>query len=234
MQWHGSLLLTFMPLSIARRITLFISFSLYSSLIFSASLPNPGASFHHPLYIGVSAGYGSTTWEGLVPAAENQNMAISISTPLKVREGGAVFGFWGGYELSRYFAIEANYTRYPKAIVFFDEESLFAFEHDELLELTTNTETAALMAKVMINIPTTTLRFYSSLGAAMVRRWDMMNDSKRAAPAFGAGFNYNASEHLMAEIGFNYTAGYGESELNPAKDYIPFLYSVFLRLAYRV
>jgi len=49
----------------------------------------------------------------------------------------------------------------------------------------------------------------------------------------GGGFNYSFTEHLMAEFGFNFTAGYGESELNPANDYVPFLYSGFFSMAYR-
>ncbi|MFI4919668.1 MAG: hypothetical protein ACHP65_08950, partial [Legionellales bacterium] len=38
-------------------------------------------AFQHPFYVGAIAGAGSTTWEGLVPSHENQNMAINISTP---------------------------------------------------------------------------------------------------------------------------------------------------------
>ena len=61
-----------------------------------------------------------------------------------------------------------------------------------------------------------------------------MNDTRRDSVTFGVGFVYNISEHIMTELGVNYTAGYGESELNPAQDYVPFLYSGFLKLAYRV
>jgi hypothetical protein len=38
----------------------------------------------------------------------------------------------------------------------------------------------------------------------------------------------------MAEIAGSYTAGFGESELEPVYDYIPFLYAVVLRIAYRI
>jgi hypothetical protein len=34
-------------------------------------------------------------------------------------------------------------------------------------------------------------------------------------------------------VGAVYSAGKGVSELNPVEDYFPFLYSVFIRLAYR-
>lgn len=215
--------------------TFFIACSfIYCSVAFSQEATPLNKGFSHPLYAGFSVGYGSTTWDGLVPSTENQNLALSISTPILVKEGGAVWGFFAGYEFSPYFALEANYTRYPTASIFFDEESLFAFENDGRLDLRTNTETGSVMAKVMLFIPRTNVRVYSSVGVAQVHRWDDINENQRIAPTFGIGFNYNFAEHIMGELGGNYTAGYGESELNPAKDYVPFLYSVFFKLAYRI
>ncbi len=189
---------------------------------------------NHSLYIGGSGGYGATTWKGLVPTAANQNMAMKTSTPVMVREGGAIWGLVGGYEFSPWFALEANYMRYPFATISFDEESIFAFENDGLRLLRTDTATISVMAKVMLAIPNTALRLYSSFGAAEIHRWDDMTENRRYSPTFGLGFNYNVSEHIMAELGSNYTAGFGKSELNPAKDYVPFLYSGFLKLAYRI
>jgi opacity protein-like surface antigen len=90
------------------------------------------------------------------------------------------------------------------------------------------------MAKIMMIIPTTDIRAYSSFGAAEVRRSDGISNHWRASPTFGLGINYNITERIMAELGGNYTAGWGESELSPAEDYYPFLYSVFLRLGVRV
>ena len=207
---------------------------LYSILAFSHDAELLNKAFTHHLYAGPLVGYGSTTWNGLVPSTKNQNLALSISTPILVKEGGGVWGFFAGYEFSPYFALEGSYTRYPKASIFFDEESLFAFENDGRLDLRTDTETGSVMAKVMLFIPRTTVRAYSSVGVAQVHRWDDINENNRIAPTFGIGLNYNFAEHLMAELGANYTAGYGESELNPAKDYEPFLFSVFFKLAYRV
>lgn len=191
-------------------------------------------SLNHPFYVGATGGYGSTTWDGLVPAPRNQNMAMRTSTPVMVREGGIVWGVLAGYEFSPWFALEATYMRYPDANISFDEESMFAFENDGILELGTHTGTISLMGKLMVFIPHTPLRGYSSFGAAEIHRWDDMTENRRYSPTFGLGLNYNISNHVMAELGINYTAGYGESELNPAKDYVPFLYSGFLKLACRV
>ena len=189
--------------------------------------------FQHPFYLGVTGGYGKTTWGGLVPEEDKQNSAIIISTPKYVNEGGVLWGLFAGYEFIPNFALEAAYNRYPDAKVNFDPSSLFSFEHDGLTSFTTQTETVSLIAKLMLIIPTTNIRAYSSLGAAEVHRDDQINNHWSTSPTFGAGFNYPFTDRIMGEFGGNYTAGRGEAELNPVNDYYPFLYSVFFRLAYR-
>lgn len=188
--------------------------------------------FRHPFYIGGIGGFGSTTWGGLVPSTENQNSAISLSTPVNVTEGGGVIGAFAGYEISRFFAVEASYMHYPDATVFFDDESLFSFLHDDQTEFTSQTEAISVMAKVMLIIPDTKIRFFSSLGGANVHRKDILNDYWRFSPTFGAGLNYRFTEDVMGEFGGSYTAGFGESNLNPTESYFPFLYSINFRLAY--
>ena len=216
------------------RILTIVGVCLCSSLVFSEPVRKPNAAFQHPFYVGVTAGYGSTTWQGLVPSDANKNEAMSISTPISVTEGGGVWGGFAGYELNPYFALEAHYMHYPNAKVSFDEFSLFAFENEGILDLHTQTETISVIAKVMLMVPRTTVRVYSAVGVAETHRRDELTDSRRFTPTFGMGLNYNLTEHIMAELGANYTAGYGESELNPAKDYVPFLYAGFVRLAYRI
>lgn len=189
-------------------------------------------AFKHPFYLGVVGGTGSTTWEGLVPSQENQNIALSMSTPIHVHEGGNVWGFLTGYEFTPYFALEANYLHYPDATIHFDSMSLFSFKNDGLLEFTTQTEMFSLIGKIMLIIPNSKIRVFSSAGFAEVHRKDMNKNQWRASPTFGVGFNYHLTDHFMGEFGGNYTAGFGESQLNPADSYFPFLYSVSLRLAY--
>lgn len=190
-------------------------------------------TFSPAFYAGVAGGYGSTTWQGLVPAEENQNMALSMSTPIDVHEGGGVWGLFAGYEFTPALAAEFTYMRYPKARVSFDENSLFAFDNDQIQEFTTKTESAGLMAKIMLPVFNTPLRLYSAAGIADVHRNDMLINNWRLSPAFSVGGNYRFSQHIMAELVGNYTAGYGESQLNPTETYFPFLYSVTARLAWR-
>ncbi len=189
--------------------------------------------FRYPFYVGITGGYGATTWDGLVPSGNKQGIAINISTPTEVTEGGVTWGAFVGYEFFPYFAVEGSYQRYPNAKVDFDPMSLFSFENNGLTSLNTHTETISLMGKIMLLVPRTCIRAYSSFGAADVHRYDEFRDQWRISPTFGIGFNYNFTDHIMGELGGTYTAGYGESELNPAEDYMPFLYSAFLRLAFR-
>jgi len=190
-------------------------------------------SFNPSLYFGALGGYGSTTWAGLVPVKSRQNSALSMATPIKVSEGGSVAGAFIGYEFVPAFALELTYMDYPNANVFFDPMSLFSFKHDDLEMFRTKTKTVSLLAKVMMPVSNTAFRLYSSVGAAGVQRKDMLINDWRLSPSFGAGLNYRLGKHVMAEIGANYTAGYGESQLSPADSYFPFLYSVVGRLAYR-
>lgn len=187
-----------------------------------------------PFYVGINGGFGSTTWRGLVPAPEKQNIAITASVPTEANEGGQVYGLYAGYELSRYFAIEASYRRYPRAKVTFAEFSIFAIDHEDRTSFKSDTDTANLMAKVMLTVPKTDVRVYSSFGVAAVHRVDELNKLVQASPTFGAGFNIDVSPRVMVDLGFNYTAGFGESDLEPSNDYIPFLYSATLGVSYRI
>lgn len=189
--------------------------------------------FQFPFYAGLTAGYGSTTWDGLVPAKQKQNPATMVSTPIRVHEGGFVDGFFVGYEFCPCFALELSYMHFPKANIIFSPLSYFAFTHDRRISFKSATELWTLMTKIMMFVPHTTVRAFSSVGLAALHRNDVVKNRRRVNPTFGFGFNYNFTQHVMGEIGLNYTGGYGESQLDPVKNYVPFLYSGFLRLAYR-
>lgn len=188
--------------------------------------------FHYPFYAGLLGGYGSTTWGELVP--QDQNAAMSLSTPISASEGGSIWGLFAGYEFIPQFGVEATYVHYQAARLYFDPMSLFSYNYNGMTELTTRTESITLMGKIMLIIPHCTIRAFSSAGIGAVHRYDEIKNIWRARPTFGAGFNYNITAHWMTEIGVNYVAGYGVPELNPTKDYVPFLYSAFFKVAYRV
>lgn len=187
----------------------------------------------HPYYFGVNAGYGSTTWVGLVPDRNNQNAAMNLSVPINVNEGGAAWGLFLGYEVSPFFAIEADYMHYPNATLYFGTDSIFYFDNGDTT-LRTATEAVSVLAKIMMVIPRSQIRAFSGAGIALLHRDDNVNDARRVTPTFVFGFNYNITPHVMTELTGSYTAGFGESELEPTKDYMPFLYAIYLSLAYKI
>src|SRR3990167_6002834 len=168
-----------------------------------------------PLYIGGSIGYGSTTWDGLVPTAANQNPATNIGTPIAAAEGGYVPGGFIGYEFSKHFALEGSYLAFKTATIFFATDSLFSFNHDGVTSFTSKTNTFNIMGKFMINIDHNTTRVFSSIGHAVLHRKDILLNKWRFTPTFGIGINHKMSEHFIIEITGIYTAGYGESRLEP-------------------
>ncbi|MBA2648656.1 MAG: porin family protein [Legionella sp.] len=183
-------------------------------------------------YGGFQSGYGSTTWRGLVPPDVKQNEAILISTPKATNEGGIAYGFFGGYEFSTHFAVEGFYLRYPKADIYFIKDSIFAYEHDRC-SFNSFSTAIGLLAKLMLPLPNTPFRLFSTVGFAHNQRKDEIYEEALFSPSFGAGIVFNMTTHLMAQLGFNYIAGYGESELSPINSFIPFLYSGTLGFAYR-
>lgn len=189
--------------------------------------------YRYPFYIGPMVGYGSTLWDGLVPPKSKQSVALMISAPSEAQEGGAVWGFYGGYEIIPYFAVEMNYMRFPNAKICYDEDSLFSFTHKFRTSFTTKTEKVALMGKFMFFIPKTDVRAFSSVGAAEIHRCDEIVDRWRLGPTFAVGVNYDFTPHIMGEFVIDYSSGYGVSELDPSADYIPFLIAGMFRVAYR-
>lgn len=208
-------------------------FVMHWGIVFADTSVNVLELYEKKYYVGGLGGLGSTTWRGLVPSEANRNDAMNISTPITVREGGAVWGLFGGYEVTPYFAIEANYMKFPEAVITFDDDSLFVFEHDGVNYLRSRTQTGSLIAKIMLLIPDSPFRIYSAAGIAGVWRNDDINSSHRVSPSFSFGVTLNVNKYLMFEFGSNYTAGYGESEINPANDFIPFVYSFYGKAALR-
>ncbi|MDA8561876.1 outer membrane beta-barrel protein [Gammaproteobacteria bacterium] len=188
--------------------------------------------YRHPGYLGVTCGYGATTWGYLVP--QDKNEAMNLSTPTRVSENGTLWGLYGGYELNHSFAFEASYMHYPIAKVYFDQASLFTLENN-LGGFVTHTQAISFAGKFMIVIPRNiNFRPYSSVGIAGIHRDDFMANSWKVTPKFGVGLSYLLTDHMMMELGIDYLAGDGVSELNPAESFVPFLYSGFARLAMRL
>jgi Outer membrane protein beta-barrel domain len=209
----------------------FVFNAMLSGILFSSS--SWATQVENPWYIGGGIGWGTTTWQALAPNSQNQNLALSMSTPMRAEEGGLLWGLGLGIEVIPQFQVELNFWDYPDADVYFDPDSLYSFENDDKTSLHTKTYTFVLQGKFLVPWKDTPLRLFASAGAAWLNREDDLLSNELISPTFGVGLNYGFSPHLMGEFGFIYTAGYGESELNPSADFMPFLYGIFTRLYYR-
>jgi hypothetical protein len=89
------------------------------------------------------------------------------------------------------------------------------------------------MGKLMVPIPHSKMKIFSSAGVAGVHRKDIVINDWYPGPTFTIGVNYHLTEKLMGELAGNYTGGHGESQLSPVDTYFPFLYSVTVHLIYR-
>jgi OmpA family protein len=193
----------------------------------------PNNTIKHPLYAGLTVGYGTTTWNGLL-APSDETFVMAVSTPTNVNEGGTIGGAFIGYEIFPSFALELSYTHYPNAKLYFDEYSLITYQYDGIMSVVTHTNNYSVVGKFIVPVPHThNIRIFSSVGPSVTHRQDTIYDHWQLTPAFNLGFDIDITEHIMTEVGANYTAGTAISELDPAEDYIPFLYSGFARFAWR-
>lgn len=186
------------------------------------------------LYIAVASGYGMTTWGKLVPDGSSQSYALTFSMPKAVKEGGSSWGLFAGLVLLPCFDLELGYIHFPDARIAFDSSSLFTFEHNGLTSFTSQTESFSLMGKFKILIPHTRVSVFSSLGLAELHRKDQIINQWIFSPAFGTGISYPLSDRFSTELAANFITGQGTVELSPTEHYFPFVYALFLRLAYRL
>jgi hypothetical protein len=205
------------------------------TLIIGLSLPSlTAASGTSPFYLGVQIGYGSTLWGIFAPTTNSQSLALAVAAPIQIQEGGLASGVILGYEPLSTLSIEANYLHYPTAKVQFAPVSLYSTSHQGRTTLLTHTETYNLTAKLLMLLPKTNWRLFSGAGMCITHRADEVLNEYRATPTFILGATYALNPRVMMSIEGSATAGFGKSELNPTADYVPFLYALLAKFAYRL
>ena len=196
--------------------------------------PFPAMWRAHPFYIGTLVGYGSTDWNQLIAHCDDPNFClVSASAPISAGDSGLVWGFYMGYEIQPYFALELLYARFPNTTITFDEFSIYAFDYG-VTQMSSFTYAYSISGKWMVQMGSTGLRGFATAGATLTHRHDTLTNVYHVNPTFGIGTNYVFPSRILLEIAFQYYAGYGKATLRPAIDYIPFLYSITARLAYRI
>lgn len=183
-------------------------------------------------YFGGAVAYGKTTWPKLVDNEQNVlfQRLVEQSVPKSVVDSGVTWGGFIGYRFDKNFAAEATYMRYPNSRITFNEDTLYY----PLTEFISRTQAYSLIGKFLYPLFNSRVDAFADAGVGFIRRSDVLEKTTRVTPTFGVGLACNVSKHVMTEVGFKYYAGYGKSEIRPVKDFVPFIYSVYFRLGYRL
>lgn len=201
---------------------------LFGCLIISTT--NALAADNNGFYVGALLGWGTTTWGYLVDSKEWLSKFV---TPTEVHEGGTLWGCFAGFEFNQFFALELQYMRCPRAKVYFWKWSLYTTE-DKVKEIDSRTDAYSLTMKIMTPVFHTPIKIFAAAGGAMERRSDKLAKQKtNLGGVFGAGLNVPVTEKMFAELAFQYYTGHGKTEIRPVYRYIPFIYTVHFKLAYR-
>lgn len=205
------------------------------------------------IYFGINVGGGSTEWKYLVDTTDPNDP--SYTTPAAVSEGGASWGLVLGYDVSKNFAIEAQYMQFANAdITLAPINSPYVDQNgNPIPSIVSQTEAFSLSGKFLAQIAKTHLRAFAAIGAGMVERTDPLVNYQVGAnpppysnytgknssiscvtPYLSTGLVYSLSRHWMVESGFQYYTGFGKSQLDPMSSFIPFAWDAYGRLAYQL
>lgn len=195
----------------------------------------------HRFYFGPIFGYGNTDWDMMVMQCDSGDFycskdTVGVSAPLGTTgSSGAVWGATAGYELKPSWGIEASYLRFPTTQVQLNAPWNFYMEHDyNTTQFSSSTWALFAVAKFMTEIGNSGLRGFANAGIDFTARNDVLSETIHVNPTFGVGINYVFPSNFMLEGAFQYMTGYGDANEVPARDYIPFLYSLTLKLLYRL
>jgi hypothetical protein len=182
------------------------------------------------VYFAIAMGWGTTDWRHLIVHASNPDefSMVSLSAPIAAHDKGFAYGLVLGYEIRRYFSWEFSYMRFPRARIEFDEVSLYP-----ITEMQTSIYAYNIVGKFSVPITSEHYRGFANAGMAVTHRRDSLAQGAHICPTFGVGMTYFIKINTMMELVFQYYAGYGKAVVRPAISYMPFLYTVHLRVGYR-
>jgi hypothetical protein len=176
-------------------------------------------------YTGLIGGFAKIDWDPIIA----QDTATYPTNPTEADGQGSLFGADVGYQINKYFAVEAEYIRMPNTYLQFKPVALPAYG-------VTSTEStldfAAIIVKIMAPLGDSGFSLFTDAGPAYQYRSDDVATIDTFAPTFGAGVNYMINEHWMANVTFQYATGYGESIATPMDEYIPEIYAYTFSLNY--
>lgn len=211
----------------------------------SSENPYPARWNKSKFYLGAITGYGSTDWGMLVINCDPKDIQcdatmrdiLAESAPKAAGDDGAVWGVTAGYEVNPTWAMEASYIRFPTTLIHIKPNSFFyntAFPNDIAANFSTETWGFIFVGKFMTQIGHSGIRGFANAGLDVTHRKDIYTNASKISATFGAGLNYVFKSDVMLELFFQYIAGYGQSNEIPIVYYMPFLYTVGIKMMYRI
>jgi len=217
--------------SLAKTLSYLLSGIFFSLFPISCAYAAHGNYQYPHFYFGGVIAYGETTW----PKLASKDPKVQNSVPKKAVDFGSTWGGFLGYQFDTAFAVEAIYMRYPNSRITFDDVTFYTvFDNYPDTELITRTQVYSLIGKFLYPLANARINAFIHAGVAFTHRSDALAKVTRVAPTFGVGFMCNVSRRVITEVGFEYYVGYGRSELLPVNNYVPFLFSIYFRLGYRL
>lgn len=191
----------------------------------------------HPLYAGISAGYGVADWNSLANHDSNPDNASSVleGVPDKAADRGLDYGAFIGYTFTPNYALELSYRKFKTVQIYFTEDSTYTppASPNSYPDIRSTTFNFSLVNKIMLPLPDN-FSLFSGLGPSLTYQSNPISKrTQQAGATFAVGANYEITEHFMATLEGDYTTGWGKSEEQPVNHYVPFLYSGDFKLAYR-
>lgn len=206
------------------------------------------------VYFGLNMGGGSTEWKYLVDTVDPPGS--SPTTPTSVSEGGPSWGVVFGYDLSKYFSIEAQYMRFADANINLTNTVYVTAAGNPIDNMISKTQAFSLSGKFFAQVGHTHLRAFAAVGVGVVKRTDPLvgytNDGPQyqdppwsnytgenkstscVTPYLSSGLDYNFTRHWIIETGFQYYTGFGASQVTPVSSFIPFAWDAYGRLEYQL
>jgi len=202
------------------RLLLFLSSIL---LVAVANTSLAETTVDNPFYVGVQTGYGNTDWARLV----SQDDLSATATPVTATGDGVTYGLLAGYQVVPRIAIEAEYLHFADSHLTFMTPNVY-----NVTDVTSKTNYYALITKVFV-LTNSDFRLYGDIGAARVTSASELADNTHTGLTFGFGADYSISEHWLGIFSFEYTPGTAVAAENASAQYVPYLYSLTLGMAYR-
>ena len=180
----------------------------------------------HPFYVGIITGYGNTNWNRLVA----EDSLSGTATPSQADGQGALIGGLVGYDFNQYLGVEAQFIRFPNADLNFSTPNIY----NDMTHMTSMTNYAGMMFKASAPFDNNTFAGFGEIGYAVEMVSDVLANRHDFRPTFGLGMSYFWLPHWTVTAAFNYTPGTGVASEQTSGEYIPYLYSGQLILAYRI